>query len=82
MYFNESDSDVQFNSDESGQSSPSPKKNRVRTIDKNLFKNKVLDVLTKGAEAAAGGFVISGKLDNAPIVVISVQVNTTRVCLD
>lgn len=62
------------NSDESGSSPPTKK--RKRTIDKKSFKNKVLHVLRKGTGGcAAGEFAISGKLENAPISVISVKVN-------
>lgn len=68
-----SDSDL-YNSDESG--SYFPKRRRKETTEKRLFKKQFLQVLRKGTDAAAGDFVISGKLENAPIAVISVKVNT------
>lgn len=76
---NDSDSDVQSNSDESG-SSP-PMKKLKGTNDRKVFKNKVLDILRKGTDADAGEFVIPGKLENAPMVIISVKVNSSPVCL-
>lgn len=71
---NDSDSDVS----NSNGSSP-PKKKRKRTINKKSFKKKVLHVLRKGTgDVAVGEFVISGKLENAPISVISVKVNVVN----
>lgn len=77
---NDSDSDEQSNSDES-ETIPPPKKKRKRTIDKNLFKNKVLDVLTRVAYDT-GGFLISGKLEKAPMIIISIKVNSSHECFD
>lgn len=75
---NDSESDVS-NSDEL---ECSPEKKRKVTIDNRLFKKKVLHFLRKGTDATAGEFVISGKLENAPMVIISVKVTCSPFCFN